>query len=61
LYALKKIPQELRTRQVHIVCNDTLVENPKIIEFIEQTLHHIQEAAIEHSMPFYVKKNFSKA
>ena len=59
-YALKKIPQELRTRQVHIVCNDTLVENPKIIEFIEQTLYHIQEASIEQSMPFYVKKTSPK-
>jgi len=59
-YALKKIPQELRTRDVHIVCNDTLVENPKIVEFIEQTLYNIQEAAAEQSMPFFVKKTSPK-
>ena len=55
-YALKKIPQELRTREVHIVCNDKLVENPKIVEFIEQTLYNSQEAALETRMPFFVKK-----
>ena len=55
-YALKKIPQELRTRDIHVVCNDTLVENPKIAEFIEETLYHIQEAAMEQSMPIRVKK-----
>ena len=59
-YALKKIPQELRTREVHIVCNDTLVENPKIVEFIEQTLYNIQEAALETRMPFFVKKTSPK-
>jgi DNA sulfur modification protein DndC len=55
-YAIKKLPQELRTRDIHVVCNDTLVENPKIAEFIEETLYNIQEAAIEQAMPIQVKK-----
>ena len=55
-YAIKKIPQELRTREIHVVCNDTLVENPKIAEFIEETLYNIQVAALEQAMPIQVKK-----
>ena len=59
-YAIKKIPQELRTREIHIVCNDTLVENPMIAAFIEETLYNIQEAALDQAMPVHVKKTSPK-
>lgn len=52
--ALKRIPSELRNREVHIVCNNTLVENPRILTFIDRTLERLKRAAAEQSMPFYV-------
>lgn len=43
--ALRKIDSVLLIRPVYVVCNDTLVENPKIASFIETTLKKIEEAA----------------
>lgn len=55
--ALLKIPAEIRhQRPIHIVCNDTLVENPRIVKFIEDTLSRIEEAANLQSLPFQVVK-----
>ena len=36
--ALKRIPSELRTRKIYVVCNDTLVENPIIVEYVFEVL-----------------------
>ncbi|WCT13469.1 DNA phosphorothioation system sulfurtransferase DndC [Mucilaginibacter jinjuensis] len=52
--ALRKLPPELRRRHIHVVCNDTLVENPKIAQFIRVTLQNIQTAAAQQSMPLTV-------
>jgi DNA sulfur modification protein DndC len=54
--ALKKVPDEIRTREVYIICNDTMVENPHIVSFINRTLKNIQKAATEQSMPFKVRQ-----
>ena len=54
--ALQKIPAELRTRPIHIVCNDTLVENPKIVQFINQVLKRIQADAVRQGMPITVNQ-----
>ena len=43
--ALRKLDPVLLIRPVYVVCNDTLVENPKIASFIETTLKKIEEAA----------------
>ena len=32
--ALKNIPHELRNRKIYVVCNDTLVENPIITDYV---------------------------
>jgi DNA sulfur modification protein DndC len=54
--ALKKIPEGIRyTRDIYIVCNDTQVENPRIVQFIERTLHRIKEATLRNDMPFKVQ------
>lgn len=34
---LNKIPEQFRTRKIYVVCNDTLVENPRIVKFIHET------------------------
>lgn len=43
--ALKKVEPYLLKRKVYIVCNDTLVENPRIVKFINKTLDRIKKAA----------------
>src|SRR6202012_1629235 len=55
-YALKEIPSGLRTRPIYIVCNNTLVENPKIIQYTEEVLNKVEKAALEQSMPMYVER-----
>lgn len=59
--ALKKIDPFLRhQREVHIVCNDTLVENPKIVQTINRTLKMISKAAVDQEMPIYVHQTTPK-
>lgn len=53
--ALKKIdPIILNTRRIYIVCNDTMVENPRIVKFIKKTLISVQAAALEQNLPITV-------
>ncbi|RBN49473.1 DNA phosphorothioation system sulfurtransferase DndC [Flavobacterium psychrolimnae] len=53
--SLLKIDPILRqTRRIYVVCNDTLVENPRIVKFINATLDKIQEAAIQYELPITV-------
>ncbi|MGA0559257.1 DNA phosphorothioation system sulfurtransferase DndC [Larkinella sp. VNQ87] len=54
--ALLKIPRELRRREIWVVCNDTLVENPHIVNFINRTLDTIKVAAVEQDLPILVQK-----
>lgn len=43
-------------RDVWVVCNDTLVENPRIARFVEGTLKKIELAAVEQGIPFKVQR-----
>lgn len=52
--ALKKIEPILLTRRIYVVCNDTLVENPRIVKFINKTLKKIGKAALEQGIPLTV-------
>jgi len=52
--ALKKIDPILLTRQIYVVCNDTLVENPRIVKFINKTLKRIQKEANLNDFPIIV-------
>ena len=52
--ALKKVDPILMTRQIYVVCNDTLVENPRIVKFIKTTLDKIQKQANLHGFPIIV-------
>ncbi|WP_353718677.1 DNA phosphorothioation system sulfurtransferase DndC [Dyadobacter sp. 676] len=58
--ALRKIDPILLTRQVYVVCNDTLVENPKIVKFINKTLKKIQKAAVDQQIPIVVEETIPK-
>lgn len=59
-YALKNYPAEMRKRSIHVVCNNTLVENPKILEYTETVLNKIEVAAVKQSMPITVNRTTPK-
>ena len=44
------------TRNVYVVCNDTMVENPVIEEYVLKVLKKINEAAVEQNLPIKVFK-----
>jgi DNA sulfur modification protein DndC len=54
--ALKELPKEKLIKNVHIICNDTLVENPKIVEWIDKSLVNIEQQAKKDGLPFIVAK-----
>lgn len=45
---------ERKTREVYVICNNTLVENPRVLQFVNKQLNSIQEKSIELGMPFKV-------
>ncbi len=55
--ALLKIDSDKRIRDVHVVCNDTLVENPIIEQYVNEILLKIQIAATEQGLPIIVHKS----
>lgn len=58
--AVKHIPSELRQRKIYVVCNDTLVENPIVAEYVEGVLERIKEAAVEQGLPIEVQKTIPR-
>lgn len=57
---VSKIEPILRTRPIYVVCNDTLVENPKIAQFIRITLKNIQDEAVKQGIPLTVHETTPK-
>ena len=53
--SISTIDPEQRTRKLHVVCNNTLVENPVIISYVKSQLDSIRAAAVEQSMPISVE------
>jgi len=51
--AISKIDRNERIRDIHVVCNDTLVENPIIEQYVNNVLYKIQTAATKQSLPIY--------
>ena len=54
--AISKIKDVAWTRDIYVVCNDTLVENPKIVDFIERTLKRVEKSAVEQGLPIRVER-----
>lgn len=52
--ALKSVEKEKRKRGIYVVCNNTLVENPKILEYTEKVLEKIKKAAFDQELPILV-------
>lgn len=54
--AVLSITPSKRTRPVHIVSNDTLVESPLVLEHLEICMQKINEAILSIGLPFWVAK-----
>ena len=50
-YALKKLPKEKRIKPVYVISTDTLVENPIVAQWVEQSLVTMQAAATKQHLP----------
>lgn len=48
------------SRPIYVVCNNTLVENPRILEYTERTLNAIQKAAVRDDLPIFVQRTIPK-
>ncbi|KJD36964.1 hypothetical protein PW52_00445 [Tamlana sedimentorum] len=55
-----EISEKFLKREVWVVCNDTLVENPIITNYVNGVLMKIENAAIKHNLPIKVKKTIPR-
>ncbi|MDR1679926.1 MAG: DNA phosphorothioation system sulfurtransferase DndC, partial [Prevotellaceae bacterium] len=58
--AIKQISEEQRNREIYVVCNDTLVENPIIQAYVDDILQKIEQAAVEQNLPIKVQKTIPR-
>jgi DNA sulfur modification protein DndC len=54
--ALSKLPKEKLSKPLYIISSDTLVETPKIVDYIDSSLEKMNVAAREQSLPFTAHK-----
>jgi DNA sulfur modification protein DndC len=47
-------------RDIYVVCNDTMVENPVITEYVYRVLDKIEQAAVEQDIPINVIKTIPR-
>jgi len=55
-YALSKLPRERLTKPVYVISSDTLVETPKIVDYINSSLARMNESAKRQGLPFSAHK-----
>jgi len=55
-YALSELPHEKLTKSVYIISSDTLVETPQIVNYIDASLHKMNDAAHQQGLPFSAHK-----
>jgi DNA sulfur modification protein DndC len=54
--ALVDLPESERQKPVFVIASDTLVETPVIVDYIDSTLHRINEVSKEQKLPFKAEK-----
>lgn len=47
-------------RPIYVVCNDTMVENPVITEYVYRVLDKIEQAAVEQDLPIRIQKTIPR-
>ncbi|MCJ8279161.1 MAG: DNA phosphorothioation system sulfurtransferase DndC, partial [Rivularia sp. ALOHA_DT_140] len=50
--AIAKLPHEQRTKTIHVITTDTLVENPYVSAWVRKSLQQIKITAEEQKLPF---------
>lgn len=50
--AIQDLPSEMRAKKIHVISTDTLVENPIVALWVNQSLVKMQRAATEQELPF---------
>lgn len=55
-HAIAKLPPEVRKKPVYIISSDTLVETPKIVDYIDTSLERMNMAARNQGLPFIAQK-----
>lgn len=59
--AVLSLPPDERTRQVYLVCNDTLVESPLFHRYVVASLDRIRDGLESLALPFHVVSTKPKA
>lgn len=54
--AVKELPVEQRTKPIHVISTDTLVEQPLVAAWVETSHEKMRQAAEEQQMPFTAHK-----
>ena len=54
--ALSKLPREQLSKPLYIISSDTLVETPKIVDYIDTSLQRMNETAHRENLPFTAHK-----
>src|SRR5579872_4725761 len=54
--ALSKLPRKDLSKPIYIIASDTLVETPKIVNYIDSSLQKMNVAAKEQQLPFSAHK-----
>lgn len=55
-YSLASLPREKLKKQVYVISSDTLVETPKIVDYIDTSLDRMNAAALKAQLPFSAQK-----
>ncbi len=55
-HALSKLPREQLKKPLYILASDTLVETPKIVEYLDAALRRMNDFAKTHGLPFTAEK-----
>lgn len=51
--ALSELPEDKRTKPVHVISTDTLVENPIVADWVGKSLKKMEKAAIDNKLPIF--------
>ena len=61
LLKIRELPNPFQLRRpIYVVCNDTMVENPIITEYVFEVLNTIEKAAKAQDLPIFVKTTTPK-
>jgi DNA sulfur modification protein DndC len=54
--AIEELPLEKRTKPIHVISTDTLVENPVVAQWVGMSLTQMEQSAAAKGMPFQPKR-----